>query len=52
VKLKKEVKKIADSKNTFPSNIYRQLSQRIDILLKRNISDKLKEKLRYIQENI
>ena len=52
VKLKKEVKKIADAKNTFPSNIYRQLSQRIDTLLKRNISDKLKEKLKYIQKNI
>ena len=51
-KLKKEVEKIAKRKNKEPSEIFTSLSKRIDILKKRNIKPKLKEKLIYIQKNI
>ena len=52
IKLKKEVEKIAKKKNKKSSDIFEELSERIDIIKKRNIKPKLKEKLIYIQKNI
>ena len=50
--LKKEVNAIAQKKNTSPSDIFKKISKRIEIITNTDINTKLKEKLLYIQENI